>query len=241
MKWFSQKTIDVIQWLFIIGLIVMLVMQGIRYNQLKKDLITAAEYNKENTYIRIYESKKLNKLKRENKELYDSISKLQNVESGMVIKFREHYNTDTIFVDRFKVQRDTIRITTNNNEIVEKVDSVYHYAQDNDTIKLDIDIKAKEMEWCKADFTIHDQFMIINREKDGVNETIINHSGNTTIEGTTMWHKKNDKKWYQKFVVSPQIGVGYGMLNKKFDTYVGFGVTYDFLFIIFTFFPLLFS
>lgn len=228
MKWFTQKTIDIIQWGFIIGLIAMLVIQGVNYQQAKKDLVTSAEYNKENTYVRIYESQRLDKLKRENRELYDSIKKLNDVESGMVIKFREHYVTDTIMVDKFVVQRDTIRVVADNNKVYESVDSIYHYTQNNDTVNLDIDIKAKELQWCKADFTISDQFMIINREKDGVNQTLINHSDNATIESTTMWHRKDTKKWYQRFTISPQIGVGYGMINRKVDTYVGVGVGYQF-------------
>ena len=228
MKWFTQKTIDIIQWGFIIGLIAMLVIQGVNYQQTKKDLVTSVEYNKENTYVRIYESQRLDKLKRENRELYDSIKKLNDVESGMVIKFREHYVTDTIMVDKFVVQRDTIRVVTDNNKVYESVVSIYHYTQNNDTVNLDIDIKAKELQWCKADFTISDQFMIINREKDGVNQTLINHSDNATIESTTMWHRKDTKKWYQRFTISPQIGVGYGMINRKVDTYVGVGVGYQF-------------
>ena len=228
MKWFTQKTIDIIQWGFIIGLIAMLVIQGVNYQQTKKDLVTSAEYNKENTYVRIYESQRLDKLKRENRELYDSIKKLNDVESGMVIKFREHYVTDTIMVDKFVVQRDTIRVVADNNKVYESVVSIYHYTQNNDTVNLDIDIKAKELQWCKADFTISDQFMIINREKDGVNQTLINHSDNATIESTTMWHRKVTKKWYQRFTISPQIGVGYGMINRKVDTYVGVGVGYQF-------------
>lgn len=228
MKWFTQKTIDFIQWGFIIGLIAMLVIQGVNYQQTKKDLVTSVEYNKENTYVRIYESQRLDKLKRENRELYDSIKKLNDVESGMVIKFREHYVTDTIMVDKFVVQRDTIRVVADNNKVYESVVSIYHYTQNNDTVNLDIDIKAKELQWCKADFTISDQFMIINREKDGVNQTLINHSDNATIESTTMWHRKDTKKWYQRFTISPQIGVGYGMINRKVDTYVGVGVGYQF-------------
>ena len=228
MKWFTQKTIDIIQWGFIIGLIAMLVIQGVNYQQTKKDLVTSAEYNKENTYVRIYESQRLDKLKRENRELYDSIKKLNDVESGMVIKFREHYVKDTIMVDKFVVQRDTIRVVADNNKVYESVVSIYHYTQNNDTVNLDIDIKAKELQWCKADFTISDQFMIINREKDGVNQTLINHSDNATIESTTMWHRKDTKKWYQRFTISPQIGVGYGMINRKVDTYVGVGVGYQF-------------
>lgn len=227
MKWFSQKTIDIIQWVLIVGLFVMLLIQGANYQQAQRDLVTAAEYNKQNTYVRIYESQKLNKLKRENKELYDSISKLKDVESGMIIKFHEHYNTDTIKVDNFIVKRDTIRITTEDNNTYEMVDSVYHYAQNNDTVNLDIDVKAKQLQWLKADFTINDKFVIINREKDGVNETIINHGDNTTIDGTAMWHRKENKKWYQRFTIGPQVGVGYGLVHKNFDAYIGVGVGYQ--------------
>jgi hypothetical protein len=225
-KRFTQKTIDIIQWVLIIGLIAMLAVQGANYRQVKKDLVTAAEYNKENTYIRIYESQKLNKLKRENRELYDSISKLRDVESGMVIKFREHYNTDTIKADKFIVQRDTVRIYADDN-VYEQIDSIYHYAQNNDTVNLNIDVKAKQLQWMQADFTINDKFMIINREKDGVNQTLISHSDNATIEGTAMWHRQEAKKWYQRFTVSPQVGAGYGIVNKKFDVYVGIGVGYQ--------------
>lgn len=227
MKWLTQKTIDIIQWVFIVALVAMLFVLNANYQQAKKDLVTAAEYNKENTYVRIYESKRLDKLKRENRELYDSISKLKDVESGMVIKFREHYNTDTITVDKFVVQRDTIRVYANDN-VYEQIDSIYHYTQNNDTVNLNIDVKAKQLQWMQADFTINDQFMIINREKNGVNETIIKHSDNATINGTTMWHRKEGKKWYQRFTVSPQVGAGYGVFNKKVDMYVGVGIGYQF-------------
>lgn len=218
MKWFTQKTVGIIQWLLIVVLMGMLVSKCVNYKKIKQSLITSEEYNKTNTYVRIYESKNLNKLKKENKGLYDSISKLQNVESGMIIKFKETYKTDTISVDRFVVLHDTIN----------KNDSIYHYAQDNDTVSLNIDVKANDLKWVSTDFSIHDQFMIINREKDGVNQTFINHSDNATIEGTSMWHKKNDLKWYQRFTVSPQVGVGYGIFNKKADMYIGVGIGYKF-------------
>ena len=228
MKWFTQKTIDIIQWILIIGLAAMLIMQGLSYQRVRNDLVTSEEYNKENTYVRIYESQKLDKLKRENRELYDSIAKLKDVESGMVIKFVEHYNTDTITVDRFVIQRDTVKYLLNDSIEYQKIDSIYHYQQDNDTINLSIDVKAEALQWVNADFQIHAQFMIINREKDGVNQTFINHSDNATVENTTMWHRKNTEKWYNRFVISPQVGVGYGMFNKKLDVYVGAGVSYKF-------------
>lgn len=223
----TDKTIDIIQWILVILLLGLLVAQGINYNSVKKQLVTSEEYNKKNTYVRIYQSQKLSELKKENKELYDSIAKLKNVESGMIIEFHEHYNTDTITVDKFTIKHDTLFVKENNT-IVEKADSVYHYTQDNDTIKLDIDVKAKDLKWMTADFTIYDKFVIINREKDGTNQTSISHSGNSTIDNTAMWHRKDDRKWYQRFVISPQVGVGYGVFGKKIDAYVGFGVGYQF-------------
>lgn len=219
----TGKTIDVIQWVLVILLLILLVVQGVNYNSVKKQLVVSEEYNRQNTYVRIYESQKLEKLKKENKELYDSISKLSNVESGMIIKFKEHYITDTVKVEKFKVKHDTVYKSVEQNI----VDSVYHYAQSNDTIDCDIQIKAKDLEWCLADITIRDKFVIINREKDGVNQTIINHSDNTEIEETTMWHKQTKKKWYEKFSVGPQVGVGYGTFGNKFDVYVGVGASYN--------------
>lgn len=218
MKVSGSKVADIIKWVFIIALSAILVIQGVYYNRVKKDLVTSTEYNRGNTYARIYESQKLNKLKKENKALYDSISKLQNVESGMVIKFREHYNTDTISVEKFVLISDAAN----------KDDSIYNYTQDNDTVNLNINVKAKELKWVNADFSIHDQFMIVNREKDGVNQTFINHSDNSTIENTTMWHRQAKTKWYKNFTVSPQVGAGYGVFNKKVDVYVGFGIGYKF-------------
>jgi hypothetical protein len=229
MKKITDKTIDIIQWVFVILLLTLLIIQGINYNTIKKQLVVSEEYNKENTYIRIYESQKLNELKKQNKELYDSISKLKDVESGMIIKFHEHYNTDTIKVEKFIVKKDTVLCYAENKDsIIEKVDSIYHYTQDNDTVKLDIDVKANNMKWVKADFTIYDKFTITNREKDGVNQTTITHSDNATIDNTAMWHRKNTKKWYENFVVSPQVGLGYGTIHKNLDMYVGVGLGYQF-------------
>lgn len=228
MKWFTQKTIDIIQWVLIIGLLAMLVIQGVSYNQMKKDLVTSVEYNQENTHVRIYESQRVDKLKRENRELYDSIAKLQNVESAMVINFSQHYKTDTIDADRFQVKTDTAYIVDDDNAISQQVDTIYQYTQDNDTVNLSIDIKAKDLQWVNAEFTLHDKFMIINREKDDVNQTFIHHSPNTTIDGTTMWHRKENEKWYKKFTISPQVGVGYGIMHNKFDVYVGVGIGYKF-------------
>lgn len=223
----KQKIIDITQWVLIVLLGTMLVFQGISYNSKKQQLELSHEINKENTYIRIYESQKANELKRENRELYDSIAKLKDVESAMIVKFQQMHESGRISRDKFTMKEDTV-VSKVDDELVVRVDSIYHYEEDNDTIKLVIDVKAEELEWVSSDIVINSQFMIINREKEGVNETTIHHPSNTTIQETTMWHRKNDKKWYQRIAVSPQVGVGYGFMHNRVDIYAGVGVGYKF-------------
>ena len=81
----KQKLIDVIQWILIIGLSIVLLIGFIRQNEA---FTKNAEYEKNNTYVKIYESQNISKLKKENKALYDSIKKLKNVESAIEIRYK---------------------------------------------------------------------------------------------------------------------------------------------------------
>lgn len=46
-----------------------------------------------------------------------------------------------------------------------------------------------------------------------------------TVEVTK--YVKERKRFIDRFHIQPQVGVGYGVLNKKFDTYVGVGIGFD--------------
>ena len=178
------------------------------------DFVKDTEYQKEQTYVKIYESQTIENLRKENRELYDSIRRLNDVESAIEIRYKYKYVTDTITKTEF---------VYNTN------DSIYHYHNDNDTITCDIDVKANNLEWIQNRFTINDRFMIINREKDGMNQTFINHGENTTVEAVDTWHRIEDKqKWYKNFHLGIQAGFGYGVFNKKPDVFIGVGVTYQF-------------
>lgn len=206
----QHKIIDIIQWICIIFLLVVCISGYIFKNSNKDDFIKSTEYQKEQTYIKIYESQKLESLKNENKSLHDSIKKLSNVESAVEIKYIYKYKTDTIKVEN-----------------IQYVDSTYHYAYDNDTLSYNIDVKAKDLEWLKSDFKINDKFTLINREKDGNNQLIIEHGENTTITNVDAWHRVEDKqKWYKNFHIGIQAGVGYGVINNKPDIFIGVGVSY---------------
>ena len=208
----QKKIIDIIQWICIIFLL-MVCITGSIFKKSDNDFIKDTEYQKEQAYVKIYESQTIESLKKENRELYDSIRRLNDVESAIEIRYKYKYVTDTITKTEF---------VYNTN------DSVYHYRNDNDTITCDIDVKANNLEWIQNRFTINDRFMIINREKDGMNQTFINHGENTTVDAVDTWHRIEDKqKWHKNFHLGIQAGFGYGVFNRKPDIFIGVGVSYD--------------
>ena len=191
----------------------MVCIAGSIFKKSDNDFIKDTEYQKEQAYVKIYESQTIESLKKENRELYDSIRRLNDVESAIEIRYKYKYVTDTITKTEF---------------VYNKNDSVYHYHNDNDTITCDIDVKANNIEWIQNRFTINDRFMIINREKDGMNQTFINHGENTTVDAVDTWHRIEDKqKWHKNFHLGIQAGFGYGVFNRKPDIFIGVGVSYD--------------
>lgn len=206
----QKKAIDVVQWICIIFLLIVCVL-GTFLKPSNNDFVNDAEYKKEQAYVKIYESQSIEALKKENKELYDSIRRMQDVESAVQVKYVYKVKIDTIMVEKF----------------TEGHDSIYHYSNTNDTLSCNLDIKAKELKWVKGDFTVNDNFMVINREKDGLNQTLVTHGPHVTINDVDAWHRVEDKeKWYKRFHFSVQAGAGYGIFSKNPDIYVGVGISY---------------
>ena len=172
------------------------------------------EIAKEETYIKIYESQAIEKLKKENRELYDSLQVVSDKkpESALVVKWKYKYLTDTIYVDKFEQDED----------------SVYHYVTDNDTIRTEIDVAARELAWMRVQHTFNSRFMIINRIGDnGTVETTINHAPNIEIQGVAAWHNK--KSWKDRLFIGPSIQTGYDPIRKKATISVGISAGYNLL------------
>lgn len=215
----AKRVIDIIQWILIAILIGVcaFIFSG------KKETKTDRDIEKEETYIKIYESQTIEALKKENRALYDSLKLASDKtpESAIQIKYKYKFITDTIVKNQFVTEY----VTDANNAVV---DSVYHYTNDNDTIQTDINVKAKDIEWLHVKATINEKFTIINRVgSNGTNETTINHSPNVDIDGVTAWHRK--KTFKDRIFVGPTIGAGYDPINKQFGTYIGVSVGFNLL------------
>ena len=172
------------------------------------------EIAKEETYIKIYESQSIEKLKKENRELYDSLKVLSDrkPESAVIIKYKYKYLTDTLFVDNFTQDED----------------SIYHYVSDNDTIRTEVDVAARELAWLKIQHTFNSRFMIINRVgDDGTVETTINHDPNIDIIGVDAWHTKKTKTWKDRLFIGPAVQSGWDPVRKQVTFSFGLSAGFD--------------
>lgn len=201
-----KHIIDIIQWVLIIGLI--FVACFIYFGKINHE--NEKIQQTEESYMKIYESQKISALEKKNKELYDSIKTLANVESAIEIRYVYKTKTDTIEVEKF----------------TQKEDSIWSVEVDNDTVKTNIEIKANDLKWCNVSTEINDKFTIITQEEEGKVETQINHSPNIDITNVDAWHKK--KKWTENFHHGPSITTGYDIVNKNFGIMVGYSIIYQF-------------
>lgn len=169
---------------------------------------------KEKTYIKIYDSQAIEALKRKNKELYDSLMVVSDKEpeSAVIIKWKYKYITDTIYAESF----------------VQDKDSIYHYVEDNDTLRTEVDVAARELAWLRISHSFNNRFMLINRIADnGTVETTINHSPNVEIQGVDAWHIKKPKTLKDRLFIGPSIQGGYDPIRKQATFSVGLSAGYD--------------
>ena len=151
--------------------------------------------------------------------------------SGYFDPMKEVINTDTVFTTKTDtLWKDT---TIVEKEIVpkyiikKKVDTVYT----KEGYKLNLITEAKRF----------DKRLISN--KDTADIEIYTSGIQTSLDSLKMRLKthreivintvevtkyvKERKRFIDRFHIQPQVGVGYGVLNKKFDTYVGVGIGFD--------------
>lgn len=211
-----KKWIDLLQWLLILLMVGVGIVVFLGDTNLKRE----REIKSNETYVKIHESQSINALKKKNRELYDSLNVVSayKPESAIQFKIKYKYKTDTIY----KTEFITEYVYADNGEVE---DSIYHYEKDNDTIKANIDVKAKELDWLTARWEINDKFQIINRTNGNLNETTINHSDNVEISDVTVWHK--NKSFKDRLFLGPSVNAGYDPTQKKFTWGIGISAGFD--------------
>jgi hypothetical protein len=185
-------------------------------------------YDSLNNYNKIYYSKTFSALRKENRELYDSLKKCKD-KLDYVIQFshEKDYNTGknnskpTIIHDSI---HDTITIT---EPLVSKT---YQYVSEpNDTFQYKLNVNSyTEPNWYSIQAKVKNKFTIVNKEEGGVNHTTIDSNNGGTISDVTAWKQDKTKKtFWDRISVGPTFTAGYDPINKRWGIMFGGGIVFN--------------
>lgn len=192
-------------------------------NRLANELIKTEYIDKNGTFHKVYEEEDFKTLKKENRELYDSLKKYKKQISDILqFHYTKRYVTN-------KVSKTPISV---NVVEVNKLDTIKVFEYQNgttDSIKYNLQIASTvEPKWHKLDITVNDELTIVNKKGDnGINHLTIDSNNKGTITDVTVFKKKESKGFWKRFKAGPSATVGYDPINKRFGTAIGIGIMFD--------------
>ena len=194
--------------------IILLGWQNIKqYKMIDKQTIQLSNKNTDdNKHTSIMYEQELETLKKTNKELYDSLKVYKDeIDYLLQFKYKKEY-----------VVKDTI-INVDTTEINDIHEFVYTNPIPNDTLNYKLTIGSKiEPNWYNIKFNITEQFTIVNKQINDINETTIAPSTSSgQITEVTALKQKEKTKLLDNFAFGPSITMGYGLMNKQIDIVVG--------------------
>lgn len=225
-KLFKEKCFYIVLALFLVtcGLIW---FSNKQYESSKKLIEEVEYYDSLNNYNKVYYSKTFKELKKENKELYDSLKQYKD-KIDFIVQFthEKNYQTGKIetkpnIVD--SVIYDTIKVS---KTLMAKT---YEYnSEPNDTFQYKLNINSyTEPNWYSLNVRTKNKFTIVNKEEDGINHITIGSSNNGNISNVTVFNKKEKRKFLSRFSVGPSVTAGYDIINKQWGIMAGASVTFD--------------
>ena len=196
----------------LVGLSLFLIFQLHQSKQSTRHLTEEISYYTDSlhTYTSLYPSASFNSLKRENKELYNEVKRLKDLKEVIKYKYRTEYRTDTIY------------ISNPSDEVINK-DTTYRLSNETDSISYSLlaNVTGK-LNYYKLYFKLSDTFKITRQEDNRFNRLNIS-SDNGRIECVTRWQKRTPR-----LNVGLNAGIGYGILSKRPDLFVGVGFCFNF-------------
>ena len=231
MKKFLKELYEKHSTWIIAGLIVLIVVLTAYFNyQLdkKQKKIDEIEYvDTTGTYHKLYYESKFKELKKENRELYDSLKKYKDKIDYIVQFYHEkEYNIGKENNTKPKIKDsivyDTIPIT------LPQIAKTYEYTSEpNDTFQYKLNVNSlTEPIWYTLNAKVKNKFTIVNKEEGGMNHITIDPENGGTISSPTIF-KKNKKGFWDRLSVGPAVTAGYDVVNKQWGIMAGASITYD--------------
>jgi hypothetical protein len=209
---------------FIIGLVAYF---NYKLNEKQKKIDEIEYTDSTGIYNKLYYEAKFVSLKKENKELYDSLKQYKD-KIDYIIQFyhEKEYNTGQVttkpnIID--SVVYDTIPVT------IPQIAKTYEYlSEPNDTFQYKLNVNSFiEPNWYSIQAKVKNKFTIVNKEEGGMNHITINPENGGTISNPTVFKKKEKRNFLDRFSFGPGITAGYDPINKQFGIVVGASATLD--------------
>ena len=172
------------------------------------------------TYNKIHMDAEFSKLKKENKELYDSLKKSRDIIDYLIqFDYEKSYSSGKV------------ETSSKNDKSSASISHDYVYkSEQNDSFEYKLTINSeKEPNYYQLDTKIKQRFTIANEHDKGMNHTTIKEDGKGDISNVTVFHNKEKKKFIDRFAIGPSITVGYDPLNKNMGCMVGVSLTFNIL------------
>ena len=170
----------------------------------------------EGMYTKLYYDQTIESLKKENKELYDSLKSYKDEIDYLVqFNYEKEYSTGKVDIEK-------------NDTVKEEVKTFEYSNEPNDTLEYDIKIGSiTEPSWYSIDFKLSDKFTIVNKKMEDVNKIEISTDNKGMINNTTVLRKKEKYNFLDNIALGPSITCGYDFAKKEPEFIVGVALTYD--------------
>jgi hypothetical protein len=210
---------------WIIAILIVLIIGLVAYFnyklQQKQRQIDEIEYtDTTGTYHKLYYEKKFKELKKENRELYDSLKQYKDKIDYIVQFYHEkEYNTGQVTTKpkiKDSIVYDTITVT------IPQIAKTYEYTSEpNDTFQYKLNVNSfTEPNWYSIYAKVKNKFTIVNKEEGDVNHITIKPENGGTITDPTVFKKKKNTFW-NRLTVGPGATAGYDPINKQWGVTVG--------------------
>lgn len=221
---FNQKCFYIVLALFLITCGLLWFAHN-EYNKSKSLVEEVEYYDSINRYNKIYYSKTFSALKKENKQLYDSLKQYKD-KIDFILEFTHESSHSTGIVTGKPTVKDSV-VHDTEPLIVPQIARTYEYnGEQTDTFQYKLNVNSyTEPLWYSLDVNVKNKFTIVNKEVDGTNHLTIDPHGNGTVDDVTVFHKDKKKTLWDRVSIGPAVTAGYDIVNKQWGVTAGVSVT----------------
>lgn len=181
-----------------------------------------------------YEDGSFSNLKKENKDLYDSLKKYkQQINFLVQFNYDKSYNTGKVQVKtKETIKKVPVYIKTENGKYIEYTEEAKTYEYENkpnDTINYKLKINStREPNWYELNVKMHDKITVVNKDDgNGKNHLTINTNNKADVSDVTVFKKKEKKHIMNVISIGPTVGYGYSLKSHKLEPFIGVSISYN--------------